>query len=375
MRYSSIYKVITRTICVEFYRLNTGFFFVVIAFSVGLLRPVEHIALVTYFVHSYSLLALLFGIWTLYCLKTVQFTLRAFALEENLFLNHLFVLPFSIKYMALLLVQFILFEPVVLYTAFMGYYAVHYHQYMALVMLILFNILSIGGAAAYYLYRLRFARAEVSQSRLGQYLNRSFTKPYFTFFLYHLLNKQFSLFWLTKIFSLLLITATVKLYSLEDYSSVLLSLGILIAFSANAVLVFHFNHFEQVSLQLFKNMPLSASRHYVYNILTYLCVLVPEILLLLRYLTGDIPWIIACKLLFFGLSLQLMLHSYILYRQLDLEKFIRHIFFIVIFFFVCILFRVDLFLLAFFNLTASYLIYRKYFYMAEVVVLNETREE
>jgi hypothetical protein len=98
-------------------------------------------------------------------------------------------------------------------------------------------------------------------------------------------------------------------------------------------------------------------------------------MLLLRYLTGDIPWIIACKLLFFGLSLQLMLHSYILYRQLDLEKFIRHIFFIVIFFFVCILFRVDLFLLAFFNLTASYLIYRKYFYMAEVVVLNETREE
>jgi hypothetical protein len=59
---------------------------------------------------------------------------------------------------------------------------------------------------------------------------------------------------------------------------------------------------------------------------------------------------------------------------LDLEKFIRHIFFIILFFFVCLLFRIDVLLLAAVNLAASYLMYRKYFYPAEMVILTEEAE-
>jgi hypothetical protein len=374
MKYSIVYKVLVRTICVEYYRLNAGFFFVIIGFAFGLLRPIEHIALATYFVHSSVMLALLFVLWTLYTLKTIQFTLRSFAQEENTFLHNLYVMPVPVKFLSLVLVQVILFEPIVLYSAFMAFYALRFQQYTALLLLVLFNISSICAAAIYYVFRLRHSNAEVKQSRLGLYLNRHFTKPYLAFFLYHVLNKQLSLFVLTKVFSLLFIIGTIKLYTIEDHSQVLLSLGMLTAFSANAVLTFHFNRFEQVDVLLFKNMPLSPVRRFGYNVLTYVCLLVPEILLLLRHLAGDIQVWMACKLLLFGLSLQLVLHSYVLYRQLDLEKFIRHIFFIILFFFVCLLFRIDVGLLAAVNLAASLLMYRKYFYPAEMVILPEEAE-
>jgi hypothetical protein len=189
------------------------------------------------------------------------------------------------------------------------------------------------------------------------------------------LQRQLPLFVLTKLFSLLLITVTVKLYIIEDHSQVLLSLGILIAFSANAVLTFHFHRFEQADVVLFKNMPISLSRRLCYNLLTYTCLLLPEILLLLRHLASDIHLWTALTLLLFGISLQLVLHSYLLYRPLDLEKFIRHIFFIILFFFVCILFRINLLLIASINIVIAYLLFCSYFYKSEIVILKENPEE
>jgi hypothetical protein len=236
-------------------------------------------------------------------------------------------------------------------------------------------MLSISAAAMYYVYRLRNPDAESKQSRLIRYINQQYTKPYFTFFPYHVLHKQLSLFVLTKLFSLLLITGTVKLYTIENYSHVLLSLGVLVAFSANAVLTFHFQRFEQLDVLLFRNLPISLAKRFLNNMVTYLCLLIPEILLLLRHLAGDITLWTACKLVLFGISLQLILHSYVLYRQLDLDKFIRHIFFVVLFFFVLVLFRTDVLLITAVNMTGAYILYQKYFYRAEVVILKEDREE
>lgn len=376
MKYSIIYKLLIRTVCAEYYRLNAGFFFIIIAFAFGLLRPIEHIALATYIVHSYFLLALLFGLWTLYTIKTIQFTLRTFALDENVFLYNLYLLPFPVKVTALLLVQFILYEPVVLYAAFMGYYAVLFQQYTALFYVVLFNTVSVCVAALYYVYRLKYISSERKQSRIATYMNQHFTKPYFTFYLYQVLNKQLSLYILTKIFSLILIAGTVKLYAIEDYSPVLLYLGVLVAFGAHATLTFHFNRFEQLDVLFLKNLPLSMSRRFSYNVLTYIAILIPEVLLLLRHLTGDIVSVwSAFQLLLFGVSLQLALHSYALYRQLDLEKFIRHIFFLILFFFVLILFRIHILLITALNIAAAYAVYRKYFYQAEIIILKDEPEE
>jgi hypothetical protein len=360
---------------VEYYRQNAGFFFIIIGFAFGLLRPVEHLALATYFVHSYFLQALLSVVWTLYTLKTIQFTGKVLAQQENLFLSNLYLLPLPVKWRAFMLVQFILYEPIVLYSAFMAWLALRYHQHLTMIWLVLFNMISIGAAAFYYLYRLKLVSRENKQSKLANFSNRNFTKPYFTFFLHYLLHKQLSLFGLTKLFSLLLIAVTVPLYIIEGNSFVLLSLGTLGAFMANSVICFHFNRFEQADVLLFKNLPLSLTRRFCYNVLTYTCLLLPEIALLLRHLAGNISWWPAVKLLLFGISLPLVLHSYSLYRQLDLEKYIRHIFFIFIFFFACILFRIDVVLLAVNNMLISFFIYHTYFYQAESVIVYEEVKE
>ncbi|MDO1449093.1 hypothetical protein Q0590_22645 [Rhodocytophaga aerolata] len=375
MSYRSIYKVLIRTVCVEYYRLNAGFFFVIIAFAFGLLRPIEHIAIATYLVHSHFLMALVFGLWTVYTLKTIQFTLRTFAQEENLFLHNIYLLPTAVKFSGMLLVQFILYEPIVLYSAFMGYYAIHFGQLSSLLLLGIFNLVTISGAAAYYVYRLPYMTAEKKQNRLSTYLDQHFTKPYFTFFLYQVLQKQRSLYFLTKLFSLFLLTGTVKLYTYENFSPVLLALGGLMAFSTNAILCFHFNRFEQLDVLIFKNLPLSLYKRFFNNTVTYLGLLVPEILLLMRHLAGDIDVWLGLQLVFFGLSLQLIFHGYVLFRQLDLEKFIRHVFFLVIFYFVSLLFRIPILLLFAVNGVTAFFIYQKYFYQAEVIILKDSPEE
>lgn len=369
MKRAGIYKLLLRTLVAPYYEANAGFFFVVIVFAFGLLRPVEHIAVITYTLYAPLLLGMLLALWTLYTLKTIFYTKASLKQPQHTFLHHLSLLPFPNRFIHLLLVQILLWQPVLLYMAFIGYVAFTIHIFTPLYWIALFGVCSITGAALLYNHWLVHPDPDKKQTTLSRIIHTHLTKPYFSFFLSYLLSQQKVLFFLSKLFSTALVIGTVNLYMVEAYHPVLLYLGVLIGISGNAGISFQVQQFEQEQLGFLKNMPVPLPFRFLSLTWVYLILLLPEIAIYIRYLIVYPGWFMILKLILFSLSLLLLFHNYLFTKQLDMELFIRRLFYITLFFFVAILFRVDITWIMLFNFAVSYQLYYRFFYRYERIIL------
>jgi len=368
---SQVYTMLLRSLVMPYYQSNAGFFFVVIVFTFGLLRPVEHIALITYILHSTFLLYLLFALWTLYTLKTIQYIKQALKQPQHAFIYHFSLYPFYIRLAGLLLMQISLWQPVLLYAAFIVYVAFSTALVTPLFWIALFCCISLAGTAVLYNYWLLNPDPDKKQTPITRLIHTHFTTPYSFYFLGFLLDEHKVLVFLSKTFSCAMITGIIRLYAIEDYNMVVLSLGMLAGVAGNAVISYQMQQFEQVQLQFIKNMPLSVGWRFLRMAGIYTILLLPEMAICMRYLLPSAGFWNIAGLMFFGLSLLVLLHSYLSRETLSQESFIRRLFFITLLFFLLILFRIQLIWLTAFNWILAYYLYRKYFYDYEQIVLAE----
>ena len=223
----SVLNILRKTLVVEYYRLNTGFLFLVLMFAFGILRPEDHIALSAYVFTSPFLLVLVFVFFALYHLKTVFFIRQRLLWDSHHFLYHLILIPKWQRWAALLYVQAMLWLPVVLYAGFVGYYGWKMGQQNAVIATFCYLLLvPLTGVAAYE-YRLSHPNPDTKLSLLSGYLNRRFTKSYWSYFLLYLFKDNPVLLFLTKGFTCFVILGVCKIYPTDSYDERLLSLGAL----------------------------------------------------------------------------------------------------------------------------------------------------
>ncbi len=366
---SVLHKIFTR----EFYRINAGFFLLVIGICFGFLRDVEHLALAQFFVSSIFLMLIPAAVWLLYALKIASFNRLAVRQPPNSFVYSAALIPSRLA-AGLMLVSFLQFMPALMYGGFLVGIAWKFHQSTALleaVMALMVCLVIIGGS----LYRdISHANEEKKVSWLRSWLNVAVTRPYIWFYPAWVLRRQPGLVIGTKIFSMLLIAGVSKLYTYETYDPRLFNMGCSLAFASNLVLVFHYHRFENFHFNLLRSLPLSLVQRLTHFVLSLTVLLSPEFAVMLNYLPQDISVLQLTSSIVFCISIVLLGYAYLFLNDIRLESVIQRIFVMSFLWIVLTLFKVPVILLAVVQGLLALAIYRKHFYSFEFNALLDSEK-
>ncbi|MFN8352821.1 MAG: hypothetical protein U0Y10_00120 [Spirosomataceae bacterium] len=357
-----IISFLTKVLVKPYYQQNVGFFLIVLGIAGSFMRSAEHIALATYAVHSWSLLAMLyFSVWLLYTFKVIQYVLKTLKEPQHEFLYLLRLLPVSTQLVSLMAVQVSLLAPVLVYGLFVISQGIIQRTWGAIGLILLFVGLLITLPLFMYLRTLRQPNAYQNVVRASYFFNLRFTKPYALFFVQYLLQQQRMLTFLTKAFTLLMLLGVCWLYPTDDYDERLLSLGLLLAGLAHVSIAFQFHQFEQHYLLLYRNLPLTTLQRFGRYALVYSLLWIPEIAVLLRNLPSEVSYGYALQAIAFGLGLTLLNHHYLYYKPRSLEDSMQVVFWALIGFFFLIMFRLPIAGLALGMLLLSFYLFRRYY--------------
>lgn len=366
-----ILNILRKTLVVEYYRLNTGFLFLVLMFAFGILRPEDHIALAAYVFASPFLLLLVFAFFALYHLKTVFFVRQRLLWDSHDFLLHLVLIPKWQRWAALFYVQWMLWLPVVLYAAFVGYYGWLTGQVTSvLATLGYILLLPLTGVAAYE-YRLFRPNPDTKLSALSGFLNRRFTKPYWSYFVLYLFKDNPVLLFLTKGFTCFVVLGVCKIYPTDDYDERLLSLGALTIGMVHSVLILHLYEFEHLQLPLLRNLPLTLRQRSIQYFQLFLLLLLPETLFLARYLPQEVSWSYVFGWWGLLMGMLWLLLGRFLQRHYIMDTLLRQGFYAFFAGFFLIMFRVPVWVLAGGALFLGLWLFQRFYYQSEYIIHEE----
>ncbi len=364
----AILNILRKTFVTEYYRLNTGFLFLVAMFAFGILRPEDHIALASYVFASPFLLVLMGLLFGLYHLKTVYFVRQRMLWNSHSFLFQLLLIPKPQRWVSWLYVQWMLWLPVALYVIFVSYYGWWTGEKGSVIatILYLFCVPLVGVAA--YEYRLHRPNPDTRISIITTYFNRRFTKPQWFYFVLYLFSENPVLLFLTKGFTCILIVAVCRIYPTDRYDERLFSLAALTIGLVHSVIVLHMYEFEHLQLPLLRNLPLPLGKRFGQYGLFFIVLLLPETLFLFRYLPQEIEWdyVFVWWLLLMGI-LSLLYGRFLQYHY-TMDLLLRQCFYTFFVGFFLIMFRLPVYLLAVSCLGGGVWLFHRYYYLSEYLV-------
>lgn len=362
---TEIYIVLNKVLVKEFYRLNTGFFLVIITITFGFMSGVEHKALAEFFVVSPIILLVPIGIWMVYVIKILNFNNNQLYRKENQILFEISLLPRIKQIVQLFIVFSSQFMPAILYAGFLYTTAFKHNKLISLgiISISILFILVIGTWTMYY--RVNHIHQEIKISGFKTLLDRRFTKSLFQFYIGWILRREPLLVFTTKLFSGLMIFCVTQLYKGELYDWRLLAMGATFAFGGNFMIVSQIHLFENFSFKILRNLPIHLYRRLIIYILVLLSFCLPEILILVKNFPATLEWPILLAIISFGISINFLYNSLHFVAIFQKKGFAQIIFASIISWIVLILFSVPLLLITFINMTAAIILYRTYFYQYE----------
>jgi hypothetical protein len=357
--------VLNKVLVKEYYRLNAGFFLVIITLAFGFMSGTEHRALAEFFVASPLLLSAPTGIWAIYLIKIINFNRSQVSLPQNQFLYTFNLRSYLHQVLPFFLIVATQFMPAILYGFFLMIVALKNNFYVPLVIIpiALFLFLLIG--TVMLLWQLNHVASEATVSILKKYLDYRLTKPLFQFYLEYLTRKDPALVFGTKIFSGLLIFAVSQLYSGESYDVRLLAMGCALSFSASFMIIRQIHYFENKEFVLLRNLPIPVIRRITTFLFVFFILCLPEITIVIKYFPEALYWMEAPSVIFFGISTGLLFYGLHFTNVIQQKNFERPVFSLVIGWVLIILFRVPVFILMLVNSGIGIWLVGRYFYRFE----------
>ena len=369
---SPLTRVLTKIFVKGFYRVHAGLllFFFVTLFTYGFfinvlnethLTPADRILynliLVLTLLSSPLMVVAVFVAWFFYTVKSWDYVLGQMTTPANEFLYYSSTaMPRRGQAGSWFVVQMLISVPMIVYALFSIVVGAVYHYYLVPVIIVLYIVLLSGVSAAWYVHVINRPIRSHKGSRLSG-LMRGWDKPFFSLFLYAVMDKLKVPFVVTKLLSALAIIGGFHILTdvREDTRAAgMVTLGIAMA---HALMLYQSYRFEHVALRFSLNFPYSKIRVYAGWGLTYALLTLPEILwLFTRFEAG-----LALGLLLFHVSAGLLLRSMLYRTALDIKKFIYAVFYFFILSFAAIVLKL-LWPLVMITLTTSWIIFRKYYH-------------
>jgi hypothetical protein len=363
----NIISIVAKCVAVPFYKEHAILFMALFYFCFGIMRPMDHIAILNIVLQSWSYVSGCFLLWTIYNIRVTFFFAAQLIKPQHTFLLHLYLLPRTHKFLALAIIQIILLAPVIGYAFFMLKIGVDLHQWQILSGIISFLMVSIVVPVIYLKHKLRFPDTGYKYLSITSFITQRISKPALTFFFFDLLHNRLVILLLTKFFSAVLLIGFVTIFNVGTPDLRPLLIAMMAVALAHGTLINQYHVFENQELLYFKNLPIPPYRYFIKAILSIGILLIPECILLIRYLPVQYDFIGVIVPFVFAISLLTMAWS-LIYKEQDEEKLLKIVTYAGFAYFFVIMFSLPALLLIAFNFGLAFWWHRKYYYQFQVQV-------
>jgi hypothetical protein len=310
---SPLTNVLNKIFVHGFYRAHAGMFLFIFLILFGAV-PGDmllnyHKALMLAFLTSPLLLAVVFGIWLLYIVKSWHYIARQLAAPHHQFLFYS-VSAYSKRsqFLSWLVIQFNILLPIVIYGGLAIGVGLTHQCYLASAGIVIY-LLGLSIASALFCIRLTQALPEGKQLSLFLRFGKSMPKPYFSLFIWHIFNQKKVAYTIIKVISWVVITGVFALFADVKHDARVAGIAVLAIVIAHVAIVFEERVFEETFLRFGRNLPYSRASLFGGFVLVYFAMLLPEII----WLFTRFDPIFAIELTLFALSAIMLFHS-LLYR-------------------------------------------------------------
>jgi hypothetical protein len=362
------WNVLNKTFVIDCYRRNAGFIFLILMMAFGIMKPNDHIALFPYIMESPLLISLLFIIWVVYHLKTVNFIRQRLLEPEYSFLFSFNLLPAPQRWGWLYLVHWANLMPVWGYAIFMSFYGLKFGFLWPVIVIwsFLLSLPMLGVWACQH--RLNHPNPDTHLNRFTTIINHNFTKPYWSFFIFHLFRHEVILLFLTKAFTGIVIFGLCKIYPTDSYDERLLSLGAALIGVSHITILERLYRFEHLQIPILRNLPIPILRRFGQYLVILGLVLLPETLVLCRYLPTGVSWLYVATWWSFCMSLAVLVFTRFLIKQPTAEGLLRVGTYSFIALFFLIMYKISLLILTILAWPLAIYIFTKYYYRSDYII-------
>jgi len=353
-----------------FYRAHAGMLFFLLFVMVGMVEPSQllnyHITLMLAFISSPLMMAVVFAVWLLYTFKCWHHVAgQVFALHQQFLFYSSTSYPKTKQFSSWFILQASVSLPVLLYAGISMGVAVKHHFFIQAIVILAYLVV-ITSVSAWFYMRLINRLIDGSTQSLVLKLTRSWKKPYFSLYIYHVFNSLKLKYMITKGLSYLIITGVFLMFADVSHDLRVAGIALLAIAVSHSVLIFDERQFEDTFLIFSRNLPISRFRLFVSFLGVYFVLLLPEaIWLYLRFSP-----VMATGLLAFGLSLTLVFHSLLYKLGLDMEKYMTWVLGLFMVLFWVVMFKL-MWILVILNLTGAYVIFYMNYYNSPKVQKEE----
>ncbi len=319
-------------------------------------RILQNLLFVLSLLSSPQLIGVVFLVWIGFTVKSWKYITAELTHPTNLFLFYsCTALQKSNLFKSWFIVQFLISLPLILFGVFALVIGIIYHHIITSIVILLF-IFSLDVIFSYFITKQIFVPINTDEPSLIVRLIKPLKKPFFSFFLFKVTVHLPIMILLTKVFSFLILSGSLYLFSnISDTFKVgeLMALGIA---TVHALVVYESFRFEQTELSFLKNFPWSKDNLFFSGLLTFLVLIIPEgIWLVFQYKLFGIG------LILFTLAVCLVLRSKLYRLELKMKPFLYYVFYVFTLCFIIILFGL-FWLLIPVLLTNAWIVFCKSFY-------------
>lgn len=360
-----ISTVFTKVFVREFYRLNAGFFIVVITLTFGFMSGREHKALAEFFVASPVLTLIPIAVWVFYAGKVVLFNRQRMALSENIFLYNTSLLSRAQQFMPSLQASTLQLMPVVLYGSFLLLTALKNSFVESLLLLVVAIIALVLVSSLLLIQGVRTPIPEFKTSKLKRFIDEHTVRPIWWIYIVTVLRQEPFLFVGTKIFSGLLLFAVMQLYIAETYDERLLAMAAAIAGIGNYMVMSQLQLFDFRYFLLMRSLPITLLQRWFHLMLIIVILILPEIVLITKY-APPLPLVEIISIMLLIPALSLVAYALLYIRFTNEETYGRITFALGILHIVLILFQVPIWIFVIADVGIAWAIFRSMYYRFEL---------
>ncbi len=363
----AILHLMIKALVMPFYKNHAGLLFFVFFLMFGIVESTQlafyHQSLIYGMLISGIFLLIVLTIWLFYQLKSLHFLLKTSGEDSYLFLHHLAVIPSSQSFFCFILISFLTFIPVFVYT--IAIYAIGIqHQFytsLAIVFFFQFALWLMNAWALNYTLRNKHIEARITLPTLTLPYQRTQLGIYAGF----LFKEEKSAVILSKLFSLTLIYIIKETLEAGDDFRII-GITWLFALLSHTYLIKKLKVFEDQSLSWTRSQPLPTTKTFTTYFFLYALLMIPELLLLTGSIGKGLSFIKLFLLPAFSSAFLITIHSYLFKPHRDPDKFVTYLFWLFMICFMLVLSKL-IWITAAVLLLISFLSFKKRFYIYEPI--------
>ncbi|MEJ7646612.1 MAG: hypothetical protein WKF87_18590 [Chryseolinea sp.] len=359
---SPLHSIFTKIFVAEFYRKHATLFLLIVGLGFGFMGGYEHMVLASFLTSSPILMAIPIGVWLAYALLVERFNTSTLLADENEFIHMISLYPARDRHRICTIVAIFQLSPVFGYGIFLVLVAIRNHMIIPASMVFMSFALIIAITAMRFHSSLTHIRREMTLGWFTRFINARIAKPFVLFYPEWVARNEPILLAGTKMACLLILYTTAQLYRGETYDLRLMGLALVMVSYGQCNLVWHLHQFDNLHLRLIRNLPTSLAKRMSHLTITFLIVLSPEFGMLISVFPDGLYNGGLSSLLFFGISVPILLYGFLYYRPLLLDRMTTVVFYMSMATFLLILFKVPIWLIGLINLVVGVVLIKWFYY-------------